>query len=190
MTTYTSLESYLEALGSAMKVLPATEREEFLREIRAHVAERLAEGGHLAAILQNLGDPRILAREYCDAYSLRRARRSFSPWFLFRLAWRWSLAGVRGMITFLVAFTGYSVGFAAFLTVLVKLILPTRVGLWIGDFGMVWGIPPEGVTGYELLGNWFALVTMMVGVVAIIVTTVVLRQVLPTVLRRRLPLAL
>ena len=78
------VERYLFRLGVAMGNLPASERDENVREIRAHILDRIkAEGGPLAqavdALLQRLGTPEQLAASFERELSLARASRSSSP---------------------------------------------------------------------------------------------------------------
>ena len=78
------VERYLFRLGVAMGNLPASERDENVREIRAHILDRIkAEGGPVAqavdALLQRLGTPEQLAASFERELSLARASRSSSP---------------------------------------------------------------------------------------------------------------
>lgn len=71
MTTYLQdpqLQSYLLKLKKQLQVLPASEREDVLREFESHVYEELQQGRQPALILERLGEPQSYARSYLEQY--------------------------------------------------------------------------------------------------------------------------
>src|SRR5215469_4385232 len=146
------VEIYLMHLNAAMLDIPRTEREDFVREIRMHIFEKLEQGGaDVSQILKALGDPEELARQFHAECSMRRSSRSWSPWVLLRTAARWALTGVQGFVVFMVAVLGYLFGAAFYITAVLKPIFPSNIGLFVGIEGVQlanWPAPQ----GKDLLG--------------------------------------
>ena len=69
---HTAISRYLDELQRQLVRLPATERDDAVREISSHITDALAGGLPLAAILSRLGEPALLARAYESDYLLRQ----------------------------------------------------------------------------------------------------------------------
>src|SRR5512146_264306 len=131
------VEIYLMHLNAAMLDIPRPDREEFIREIRMHIFEKLEQGGaDLTSVLTALGDPEELAREFHAECSMRVSSRSWSPWVLLRTAARWALTGVQGFAVFAVAVLGDLFGAAFYITAVLKPIFPNHIGLFVGLRGV------------------------------------------------------
>ncbi len=173
------VERYLFRLGVAMGNLPASERDENVREIRAHILDRIkAEGGPLAqavdALLQRLGTPEQLAASFERELSLARASRSSSPMLWLRTTARWALSGIEGFIAFWVAVFGYSFGTGFLLAGLLKPLFPNFFGLFINEHGF--SLNRQHALGeHELLGVYFVPVAMCVGSFLFVATTFFLK---------------
>jgi hypothetical protein len=152
------VESYLTRLSTALSAVGPAERDEIVREIRAHILDSVssATGPEVALdrVLRLLGTPEGLADRYTTERLLTRASHSFSPWLLLRTSWRWAKLGVKGTITFLVAFFGYTMALTLTVSVFLKPFMPSKIGLWIGSEGLNLGVAhPDRM--HELLGHWF-----------------------------------
>jgi hypothetical protein len=164
MTTSTTeisdqqVQSYLGRLDEALAGSSAEEREDILLEIRAHILDSAAASpdrtGAIDRTLRLLGTPEELAGRYSAERMLTRASRSFSPWLLLRTCWRWAKLGIKGTLAFLLALFGYTIALAFTVALLLKPIMPSKVGLWVGREGL--NLIPMHTDGmHELLGQWF-----------------------------------
>lgn len=181
------MESYLARLDAALQRVPAGEREDIVREIRAHILDSangsVDPGTAVERVLRLLGTPEELAGRYSTESLLARASRSFSPWLLLRTCWRWAKLGTKGTLAFLVALFGYSMALSLTVAVFLKPIMPTRVGMWVGPEGFNIGVPSRPEVMHELLGSYFVPVIAVAAFVFAIGTTHALRW----MIRRRAP---
>src|SRR5579859_5294638 len=95
------IESYFSELEAKMAGCPRTEREEFIRELRAHMFDRLQQmvaptEDQCRAALNAMGAPEEIARQYRLEMILNRAAESSSPLLLLRSTMRWAVTGVQG----------------------------------------------------------------------------------------------
>ena len=180
------INQYLADLKSALSGMTLSEREEIIEEIRAHIEERLRQGGMpVPEVLRRLGPAAELARDYNNGALLRRASRSRSPWFLLRTTYHWARTGVLGLVIFLLAFTGYTAGAAFLVCAFLKPLFPDRIGFWVGPSGVIFGIPATTRGATELLGPWFTQVAILMGIGFLIVTTIAVRGLLPKLKQSR-----
>src|SRR5690242_2730553 len=128
-----AIERYLLRLNAALLSVPAPEREEFLREIRGHIFERLEQSSDVAAILAAVGDAEELAEQFRVETSLARSARSWSALVLLRAAARWALSGAQGFSIFLVALIGYGIAATFYITAMLKPIFPNHIGIFVYD---------------------------------------------------------
>ena len=186
-TTEERIATYLGRLDAALADVSPPQREEIVREIRAHILDSVASSANreVAAdrVLRLLGTPEELAERYNTECLLTRAGRSFSPWLLLRTCWRWAALGMKGTVAFLLAVFGYGLALAATIAVFLKPFMPSRIGMWIGRGDFVIGMPGHTGGMHELLGNWFVPVIAVVAFLAAIATTHALRW----MIRRRNP---
>lgn len=174
------IDSYLMNLRRSLGNLPAEEVQEILREIRSHILERAETSAELTEermveILQALGRPEDIAPLYQADALVSRARASLSPLLLLRGALRWAMVSMLGFLSFLAALFGYAMGFAFFLTAVLKPFVPDRVGLWWGPDSLSLGTRDSASPAVELLGWWIIPVGLLAGTVLVILTTRLLR---------------
>lgn len=172
------VSDYLARLNAAVGRLPHAEACDFVREIEAHISDRLENGDGDAAVssvLAALGSPEELAERYSTELMFTRASRTIKPWVLLPTAARWAKAGAKGFGAFMLGLLGYSAGFALTLTVLLKPWVP-GIGLWVGpetfDFGTASARP--GV--HEVLGQYYSPVTTLLAFAIVVGTTQALRR--------------
>lgn len=172
------VESYLSRLYTALALVGPEERDEIVREIHAHILDSVSNAtgpdAALDRVLRLLGTPEGLADRYTTERLLTRASHSFSPWLLLRTSWRWAKLGIKGTITFLVAFFGYTIALALTVSVFLKPFMPSKIGLWIGSEGLNLGVAHPD-TKHELLGHWFVPVIAVAAFVFAVGTTQALR---------------
>jgi hypothetical protein len=160
--------------------LTVQEREDIVDEIRAHVEERVAGSGFsVEETLRRLGPVEDLARDYTNGALVKRTNRSLSPLPVLRAARAWAMTGFHGVLAFVVALLGYSLGLGFMVCAMLKPLFPEQVGLWMSPHEFRFGFEPEHAPARELLGPWFVQVTVVLGVLIFIGTTIVMRSLLP-----------
>ena len=173
-----AVELYLMHLNAALPDLPRELRDEFLREIRAHIFEKLrAQDAPVQAVLDALGDPEELARQFRAERGLVRSARSWSPWVLMRALARWGLGGVQGLLVFVLALFGYTLAACFYITAVLKPIFPRNIGFYLSAQGFtIAAWPAPG--GREILGPYFTVVAMVLGFLLTAGTSFLLRRVI------------
>lgn len=179
------VEVYLGALRKQLAGLPADDVEEILRELRGHIAERVAESATgrnttpVEQILRQLGTPEQIGSLYGADAMVAHARETFSPALIIRTTIRWASKTVAGCMASLVGLIGYSIGVGLIACAALKPFLPNDIGLWLNSAdGFVLGIEVPRPHGHELLGWWIIPYGLGVGIAFILGTTVFLRWML------------
>ena len=175
-----TIEAYLGRVSAGLKGISELQRQEIMAEIRSHLAERVqqfAEEGSLQpenAATAAMGDPDELARQFARTVNEQRASRSFAPWVLLRVAAGIAFTGAKGLLTFLLGLVGYGTALAFTAAAVLKVIMPSKVGFWIGPHVLVWGVAPMS-NGHELAGQYFIPVSVALAFWFASGTTLVLR---------------
>jgi uncharacterized membrane protein len=171
-------EAYLTDLRSQLAPLTLADREEILREIAAHIRDSVETGTPIDTVLARLGTPAQLAAEYRDGQLIRTASRSVSPLVLLRATLRLTTKGITGIIVFVLAIFGYTVGATLFLTGILKAIFPDYTGVWIKNGALVnsgtQGFIPQPPT-HEILGWWYLPIALFLGAGITLLTTYAIR---------------
>jgi hypothetical protein len=173
------IEVYLARLNSALRGLSAEEKQDILLEIRSHIADSVAVAQDREAaverVMRLLGDPRELAQRYKAERMLTRASRSFSPLLLLSTTWGWAKLGMKGTVAFFVALFGYGIALALTITLILKPIMPSRVGVWWGHGDLNVGMVDHPERMHELLGQWYVPVIVVLAFGFAVGTTQALR---------------
>ncbi len=175
-TAVDTVERYLLRLRLAMGDVPVLQRDEFMREIRSHIIERLEhEPGTseqaCAAILKTLGDPEVIARDYRSEWLMARASRLqwlteqasrlHIPRLPLRTAVRWTLTGIQCFIVMMVGIVGYTFAAAFAITAVLKPVFPNNIGLFVSEAGVqIANLVPQGT---EILGPSYIPVALLLG---------------------------
>lgn len=184
------IELYIARLRKSLAGFSVGQREDIVEEIRAHIVDRVAESGlTVEETIARLGPAEELGKDYLSGALVRRARYSFSPWTILRATFRWAMTGIHGLSVFLLALLGYSAGTAFIVTALVKPLVPEQIGVWIGPDVFVIGFRPDSPDAHELLGPWFTQIALAVGILFFMVTTMVVRRLLPRLRRWKMSAA-
>lgn len=175
------MEAYLSLFRANLGPMTLNEREEILREIEAHVRDAQEEpGATLDNVLRQLGTPEQLAAQYRDGMLIRNASRSYSPVVLLRGALRLATRGLSGIVVFFAGIIGYAVGGGFVLSAMLKPIFPRNTGLWVHDGHLVSSgtlfPPPTGA--HEVLGNWYIVVSLILGSLMLLGTMYLIRATL------------
>jgi hypothetical protein len=180
------IEAYLNRLRRALGTLPPEEIEEIVREIRGHIVER-AESTEplnepaLEGILNAIGNPDDIASLYQSRAMVARARASTSPHLILMTTIRWAGMSLAGLVACLFGVFGYVMGIGFFVTAILKVLHPDRVGLWIGPH--MWDLSMGALTtaeldqahAHELLGWWLIPFGLVAGPLILVATTLLLR---------------
>jgi uncharacterized membrane protein len=175
----TRIDAYLMQLRRSLGELPPEEVADILQEIRGHILERAESAGELTderlvAILRALGRPEDIAPLYQAEALMARARTSFSPMLLLRGALRWAMLSVKGFAIFVFALVGYGIALGFLVSGFGKMILPHQFGAFVGPGTFSIGTSSSDVAR-DVLGWWLVPVGLIVGSIALVVTTWVLR---------------
>jgi len=174
------IEEYLKRISAGLKGIDDAQKHEILAEISSHLSERIAElRAHgephpTEQVISSLGDPAELASQFVAEARTSRGIHSYAPWTLLRRSARAARSGTRGFLIFLIALFGYGFGVAGLIATAMKLFVP-GMGLWVWRFGVVWGVPPDGAAGRELLGRYFIPTSILLSFVFASSTTLLLR---------------
>lgn len=174
------IENYFAQLDSRMADLPQHQRQDFLMELRAHVMDRLEQVAvpseeDCRNVLDALGTPDEIARQYRMELLLKRSSWRISPISVLRTTLRWTVAGIQGYAIFIVALVGYMISACFFITAALKPIFPHHVGVFINEQGLQIARFPTQPHGHELLGNYYIPVAVIVGYLITLATTLLIR---------------
>jgi uncharacterized membrane protein len=180
MTTELAIDNYLTSLRLHLGPLTIAEREEIVREIRAHIRDSAEEpGASIESVLARLGPAEKLAGQYRDGILIRQASRSFSPLVLLRGALRLTTKGFFGIFVFCCAILGYSSGVVFVFAAFAKPLFPAHTGLWFQDGRFVDSgvlhFPPPAPLAHEVLGMWLIPLALTLGSFTLLLTTWAIR---------------
>ncbi len=177
------IEEYFSQLDTKMADLPSADREDFLRELRAHVLDRLEQGATASeadcrSVLAALGAPEEIARHYRMERLLSRSAWRIFPWSILRTLFRWTLTGIQGYIVLIIAMLGYVMAASFYITGILKPFFPDHIGLYVSNQGVNLahfpGIPP----GTDVLGIYYIPVAILLGYLLTVGTTMLIRSVI------------
>ena len=174
------IESYFAALDTQLADLPKAKRVEVIRELRAHVFDRLEQitvptDDDCRVVLQAMGSPQEIGRQYRMELLLNKSAWKISPWSMLRTLFRWTLTGIQGYIVFVLAMLGYTMGGCLYISALLKPLFPHNVGIFISDHALNLARFPEPPPGTEILGVYFIPVAVFLGFLFTLGTTLAIR---------------
>jgi len=175
------IRQYLATVSAGLKKIGEQQKKEILTEIGSHLRERVEElrienePHPTERAISSLGDPARLASEFVAEARIKGGVYSYTPWTLLRRASQIARTSTRGLLIFLIGLFGYGLSIAGLIAAALKPFIP-EMGLWIGNFGFVWGVKPEGAPGHELLGRYFVEASIALAFVFGSSTTLVLRR--------------
>lgn len=173
------IEDYFSQLEAKMSDLPAVDRREFTRELRAHVLDRLeqvavATEADCRAVLKALGTPEEIARQYRLERIMSRSAWTTSPLSVLRTLLRWMVTGVQGYTVFMVAFTGYALAISFYLGALLKPFFPHNVGFFVARDESSMGVL-RASHEVAVLDAYFIPIAIILGYLFTVGTTVLIR---------------
>lgn len=179
------ISNYLARVKAGLKSIDEDQQQEILAEIHSHLIDRIEQFKRRGSIrptedaLAAMGDPDEISVQFVKEAVVRAASRSHFPWVLLRAASRLVFTGLRGTLVFAAGLIGYvaAIGFMA--AAVAKVIIPARVGFWVGPHtGVIWGYPANTSGAHELAGQSFIYISIALAFVFTSGTTLLLRQLL------------
>lgn len=172
MSADATIETYLTGLRAHLRSATASEEEEVVRTVGAHIRNSAAKPGlTVESVIEQLGPVDKVARRYKDAILMVKASKSNSPILLLRASLR---NGILGVAAYLIGLAGYWLGgiFAVF-----------------GTLALLWSAAQytpntRAAVGSSIFQN---LTTAILGAAVLVITTLVLRLSLRFSKRAKLP---
>jgi len=178
------IDAYLGGVRDGLRGLSASDIEDILAELRAHITEKAGLCGTISATtvdstLASLGDAGQLASEYATDALLARAEVTRSPLRLLESLFRWASLSLAGFVVLLGSVSGYVLAGAFLLAAVLKPLHPEAAGLWVsregtGDLSfslhMGFGSAPAGGER-EILGWWILPLGLLAGCGLAVLTT-------------------
>lgn len=169
-----AIDDYLAALRRQLRDLMEEDMNDIVEEIRAHILDKTTAGGDPAQVehtLAALGAPRELAARYCTEEMMRRAEAHRSGTEKARIAGRWTVSILAGLVVVVVSAVGYSVGGVLVIAGIAKTMWPHGTGLWeTHNPDGTWGLGLSGGSGnappanaHDLLGWWMYPIGFILG---------------------------
>jgi len=178
------LELYIARFQMSLAGMTLAIRQDIVDEIRAHVHERMCVSGMpIPEILERLGPPEGLAREYCTGAPVTRHDR-LSPLVVLRGAAAWGVTAVHAVAIAIVAIWGYGIAVGFFVFALLRSLLPELTGLWVtADFDNIGIGPNPPFDARPLAESWLQPMAVGLGVVFLMLATMALRRLVPSIKR-------
>jgi len=178
------LELYIARFQRSLTGMTLAIRQDIVDEIRAHVHERMCVSGTpIPEILERLGSPEDLGREYCTGALVTSHDRLF-PLVVLRGAAAWIITAAHAVAIAIVAIYGYGIALGFFMFALLRSIVPEMTRLWVTpDFDNI-GIGPNApFDARPLAENWLQPLAVGLGIVFLILANMALRRLVPNVKR-------
>jgi hypothetical protein len=170
-----AIDDYLAALRRQLRDLMEEDMNDIVEEIRAHILDKTTAGEDPAQVDQTLaalGAPRDLAARYCTEEMIRRAEAHRSATQKARIAGRWTVSILAGLVVVIVSAVGYFVGGVLLTAGVVKVMWPKGTGLWetmntdgtmmsLGLSGGSGNTPPANA--HDVLGWWLLPIGFILG---------------------------
>jgi len=178
------LELYIARFQMSLIGMTLAIRQDIVDEIRAHVHERMCVSGMpIPEILERLGPPEDLAREYCTGALVTRHDR-LSPLVVLRGAAAWVVTAAHAVVIAIVAIYGYGIALGFFVFALLRSLVPELTALWVtADFDNIGIGPNPPFDARPLAESWLQPMAVGLGVVFLMLATMALRRLVPSIKR-------
>ena len=178
------LELYIARFQVSLTGMTLAIRQDIVDEIRAHVHERMCVSGiPIPEILERLGPPDDLAREYCIGALVTRDN-GLSPLVVLRRAGAWVVTAAHALAITIVAIYGYGIALGFFVFGLLRSLVPELTGLWAtADFDDIGIGPNPPFDARPLAESWLQPIAVGLGVVFLMLSTKALRRLVPSIKR-------
>lgn len=171
-------EDYIGRIRKVTRSLPEKDQNEILMELNSHIYEDLQhrennnEIEDLLNVLEKLGIPEEILQPLVADKKMEQATRTFNPLHVVKAL----ILNITNGVSYVVFFILY-----VFLTGFVfligaKVIYPEKVGLFYNPGKMfMFGMAADNQKQFEILGNWFIPVTILLTVVVYVLLTLLLK---------------
>lgn len=174
------INGYFAQLEAKLSDLPKKRRDDFLLELRAHMQDRMAQiaaPGHedCCAVLNALGTPDEIARQYRLELLLSKPSWKVSPLAVLQTMLRWAVSGVQGWLIFWLALVGYMLSMCFYVAAVLKPFFPHNVGAFLGPHNFNLARFPDPPAGHDVLGPYFIPIAGILGYLFTLGTTPLIR---------------
>lgn len=156
MNATDKIDGYMKPLARALRGLAEGDRDDIVREIRAHLEHRAGEN-RLDEALRALGTPEVCARGFIDELKLQTAFADAGPAKTFGALLALASRRVTASIGLFVSGVFYLLAFGFAWTGVMEIVMPEKAGLWVDATANIYafGVLDEpSATTKEVLGRW------------------------------------
>lgn len=170
------IHRYLSDLETYLSRVSEARAQEVVQEIESHIYDSLAlqpqpEQGAVEAVLGRLGTPRELAAAYIEHITIGVAPpKGLKP--LSRVK-----NGISKSFYYSICCLGYGAGIALLMLAMLKLLMPSAVGIWVAEHGnsIVLSFSQTSYPANEISGMWLVPLAVMFGVGLLYLTNQITR---------------
>ncbi|GAA4026567.1 hypothetical protein GCM10022386_07430 [Flavobacterium cheonhonense] len=174
-------ENYLRQIQSAIKKLNQEDKNDILMEMNSHIYESMSKNNNENNELKNIinaidkiGIPNDVLKPLVAEKKLNQATKTFNPIHIFQAL----ILNFSYGIIYFIFFISYLFLFSFIALIFGKLLLPNNVGFYYkkGEIFQYGGFIENGnLENYEILGNWFIPVTILLAILFYFLITLLLK---------------
>lgn len=174
-------ENYLKQIQSAIKKLNQEDQNDILMEMNSHIYESMSKNEdendelkNLINTLDKIGIPNDVLKPLVAEKKLNQATKTFNPIHIFEAL----ILNFSYGIIYFIFFILYLFLFSFVVLIFAKLLYPNNVGFFYkkGEIFQYGGfIENEKLHNYEILGNWFIPVTILLAILFYFLITLLLK---------------
>jgi len=171
-------KDYISRIQKVTKALPEKDQNEILMELNSHIYEDLQQHGggneveSLLNVLEKLGRPEEILQPLVADKKMEQATRTFNPVHVIKAL----VYNVTNGISYFIFLILYVLLLGFVILIGAKFIYPDHVGLFYNPGHVfIYGVSSADYHQFEVLGNWFVPVTMLLTVVVYFILTFLLK---------------
>ncbi|MFW0739867.1 hypothetical protein [Flavobacterium sp. T12S277] len=173
-------ENYLKQIQSATKKLSKVDQEDILLELNSHIYQSLSlqidkdnEVGNLLNVLDKIGIPNDVLKPLIAEKKLVQATTTFNPFHVLQAL----TLNISNGIIYIAFSIVYFLLFIFGIMTIAKLFYPSSIGFFYkeGEIFKYGGFSNENVKQYEVLGDWFIPITLIICVMCYFLITLLLK---------------
>jgi len=175
-------ENYFKRVRRIIRVMDGDTRQETELEIQDHLYQGFQESeaedevSRLLGAIDRLGEPEEFLRQVVSEKFLKKGTRTFSPRNLILGLFFGMWGGLRQIIGGMIFGVGYLLTFLLGLTSFVKIILPSKLGLFVWpDGSWIFGMAKDTAGAQEILGYWIIPLSLTLTILLYLVLTLLLK---------------
>jgi len=174
-------ENYLKQIQSATKKLNKEDQRDVLMELNSHIFESMSktndqsnETKNLIDTIDKIGIPNEVLKPLIAEKKLNQATKTFNPIHIFQAL----ILNFSYGIIYFIFFILYLFLFSFVVLIFGKIFYPDNIGFYYkkGEIFQYGGFIKNGtLQNYEVLGNWFIPVTIILGIIFYLLITFLLK---------------